>query len=316
MLRVFEKRGASGQVKEISLDKISHAGTVWIDAHSPTKQELEEISKKVDIPVSELAEYDDPDERPRVYEKDMYSEIVFAYPLQSHGVRVAPVFVFFFGRQGILTLHRKEVSSTDRIIKYINDHPALMNSSSDFLHYYLDTLTSEYFHIFDSLSESVDRLEANMIRSSQKKAMSTEQIFSIKRILIMFHKSLVANRDVISGIEKGYIKKMTKKETERFRDIYNDTVQLIDVVDMHRDILTGVLETYMTTLSNNMNEVMKKLTAYASLILVPTLISGIYGMNFRYMPELDWRIGYPFALGLMVISVILLYIYFKRKDWM
>jgi len=315
MLRVFEKRGATGQVREIGLEKVSNAATVWIDAVNPTKHELQEISKKIHIPMSQLSEYSDPDERPRLHEKELYSELVYAYPIHSHGIRVAPVFVFLFGRQGILTLHKKDVSSTEKIIKYIQEHTDTMNSSSDFMHYYLDTLTSEYFHIFDAISENVDRLESTIIKNNSDKKISTQQIFSIKRTLILFHKSLVANRDVISSIEKGYLKKMTKKEIGRFRDIYNDVVQLIDVVDTHREILTGVLETYMTTLSNNMNEVMKKLTAYASLILVPTLISGIYGMNFRFMPELTWQIGYPFALGLMVVSVLLLYIYFKRKDW-
>ncbi len=317
MIRVFEKRGDSGQLREIEVDKISISGTAWIDAHSPSKEELELISKKTRIPLFELSEYSDPDERPHLHDKETHSRIVFSFPREKgNSAAVAPVFIFLFGRQGILTLHKKEIRCMDRIVDYVREHHDILKSSSSFLHYFLDTLVSEYFKFFDMIEESVDRLEENITKNSANSSgTSTQQIFSIKRTLILFHKGLIANRDVIATIEKGYIKKMTKRETEAFRDIYNDLVQLIDVGDTNREILSGVLETYLTTLSNNMNSIMKKLTAYASLILVPTLISGIYGMNFRYMPELAWKTGYPFALGLMALSIIIIYVFFKRKKW-
>jgi len=313
MIRVFEKRGASGQIKENGLEHVSSVSTVWIDAFEPTKAELEAISKKTHIPLSDLSDYTDPDERAHLQEEELYTKIVFNYPVQNRIVRVAPVFVYLFGRHGILTLHKKEISSMDKMVKFIQDYPKRLDSSSSFLHYFLDALISEYFTVFTTMDEKVDKIEEEVVNNTSQ--ISTRQIFGIKRTLIHFHKAMIANRDVITSIEKGYIKKMTKKETESFRDLYNDVVQLIDVGDTNREILTGVLESYLTSLSNNMNEVMKKLTAYAALIMVPTLISGIYGMNFRHMPEIGWGMGYPFALGLMVISVLFIYIFFKRKGW-
>jgi magnesium transporter len=135
------------------------------------------------------------------------------------------------------------------------------------------------------------------------------------------HKALTANREVVVNIEKGYLSRIDKEEEAKYKFIYNDIVQLIDMNETYRDVLTGALEIYLTTISNNLNHTVKRLTAWGSLILIPTLIASIYGMNFHdtaspfNMPELQWKYGYFFALGLMALSTILLYFYFRKKDW-
>ena len=108
---------------------------------------------------------------------------------------------------------------------------------------------------------------------------------------------------------------ITKPNIHLFRDLHYDVTELIEMETTYRDILSGTLEIYVSTISNNLNEVMKKLTVYGSYILVPTLIAGIYGMNFQHMPEIPWIWGYPFALGLMVFTVILMHSGFKRMGW-
>ncbi|MCW4026371.1 MAG: magnesium and cobalt transport protein CorA, partial [Candidatus Bathyarchaeota archaeon] len=139
--------------------------------------------------------------------------------------------------------------------------------------------------------------------------------FRIKKTLIYFHKALTANREVVTSIEKQYLKHISKKELKEFRILYNDIVQLIDTCDTQRDVTTGVIDIYLSSVSNLTNDVVKKLTVIASFVLVPTLISGIYGMNFRIMPEIPWAYGYPFALGLMVFSVVAMWVYFKKAKW-
>ena len=134
-------------------------------------------------------------------------------------------------------------------------------------------------------------------------------------------KALAANREVISSIEKEYVSNIDKKNIKRFRTLYNDVTQLIDTEGTYRDILTGILDVYLSSVSNNLNKVMKTLTIGASFILIPTLIASIYGMNFNTaspynMPELLWNYGYFFALGSMVLSVSITYIFFKRKGWL
>ena len=148
-----------------------------------------------------------------------------------------------------------------------------------------------------------------------------QHIFSIKKTLIFFHRALTANREVISSIEKEYVANIDKKNIKRFRALYNDVAQLIDMEGTYREILTGTLDIHLSSTSNNLNQAMKTLTIVASFVLVPTLISGIYGMNFvnnspYNMPELYWQYGYFFALGLMLFSIIAVYIFFKKKKWL
>ena len=108
---------------------------------------------------------------------------------------------------------------------------------------------------------------------------------------------------------------MSDKTRVYLRDVYDHIITITELIDTYREITSSVVEAYISTLSNNINQVVKVLTVLASLALIPTLIASIYGMNFDYMPELHWRYGYPFALGLMLLSVLTMLFYFKRKKW-
>ena len=142
-----------------------------------------------------------------------------------------------------------------------------------------------------------------------------EKVFTVKKELIRINKSASANREMVGCIEKEYITQIPKKHMKEFRDVYNDCVQVREIGETYRDIVTGILDVYLSSVSTNLNITIKKITSYEALILIPTLISGIYGMNFQFMQEIGWQYGYGFALGLMALSVIVLYIYFKKLDW-
>ena len=115
---------------------------------------------------------------------------------------------------------------------------------------------------------------------------------------------------------KEYALKKDRDDTlKKYRYLYSDTTQLIDMVSTYRELLTGALDIYLSSTSNNMNNIMKKLTIITSFTMIPTLIASSYGMNFRSIPELSWKFGYPFAILLMALSVILTYLYFKKMEW-
>ena len=101
-----------------------------------------------------------------------------------------------------------------------------------------------------------------------------------------------------------------------FRDIYDRVLRVLDLIESQRDLLTGLLEADLAVISNRLNQVMKKITSWGAILVVATLIAGIYGMNFRHMPELSWQYGYALASGLMALSTLVLYRMFKRKDWL
>jgi len=159
----------------------------------------------------------------------------------------------------------------------------------------------------------VNDLEKEVVGEPAKKRI--QEIFREKKALIHIERALAANRDVLLEIDKGGHKNVDKASLELFRYIYNDTVQLIDMISTDRDILSNTVDVYMTAISNNLAMTVNKLTAWGSLILIPTFIASIYGMNFAHQPELKWQYGYPFALGLMVLSAVILYSYFKKKKY-
>ena len=179
---------------------------------------------------------------------------------------------------------------------------------------------TDYFSILEQLHASVDQLEDEIL--NLPRFTQTREIRDFKRNILYVHRALTANREVIVSIEKQYLSRISKQEIKKYRFIYNDLVQLIDMNETYRDILTTAMELYLTNISNTLNNTVKRLTGWGGLILIPTLIASIYGMNFhdtasKYnMPELQWKFGYFFALGLIIGSTILLYYYFKKKDWL
>ena len=109
---------------------------------------------------------------------------------------------------------------------------------------------------------------------------------------------------------------LDRKDLSKFRLLHSDFTQLVELTVTYRDILTTTIEVYLSVVSNNLNITVKKLTAWGAIILLPSIVSGIYGMNFKYLPEAEWRYGYLFALAIMLAMVLVSYIYFKRKEWL
>jgi magnesium transporter len=177
----------------------------------------------------------------------------------------------------------------------------------------LDEILNIYFEVLDDIENRIDQIEDKVVKTP--KIDIVEKIFETKKTLIYFTKTMGANREVSASVEKEYLSEIDKKRARQFRTLYNDTVQLVDMSSTYRDILTGTLDTYLSSISNNLNKIMKTLTVGASFILIPTLIASIYGMNFRAMPELYWKYGYIFSFGLMILSVSATYIFFKKKKW-
>jgi len=321
MLKVykFQKEG----VKLGSLNDLGNHTKSWAEIVNPTKKELKDISDTSKIPLHELKKVLDPEERPKVSDLENYSLIIVRTPLfENNDIITTPIAIFISkNKNNILTITLKEIMSFQKIKQLITDRKIdIHDKGISFLTYrILDQVLDSYFSILDDLEEKIDYIEDRVVENPDK--LTVEHIFSVKKTLIFFHRALTANREVITAIEKEYVANIDKKNIKRFRSLYNDVTQLIDMEGTYRDILTGTLDIYLSSVSNNLSQVMKTLTIIASFVLIPTLISGIYGMNFSSnspynMPELMWEYGYFFALGLMATSIIGTYIYFRKKGWM
>ena len=307
----------NNEVKTDGLETFSQVSNlIWVDISHPTVVELKEISDKTGITISELEQGVDEDERPRINLSDGYAQIILSTPDHTRrGVETVSFSIFLF-KNKIITLRKKEHdvisnianSPKHRMVEILNSDPTNM------LSLILQDIITDYFRVTDPIEDVIEKIDEELFHEFDDKKI-VKKIFRVRKTLIYFHKALVANREVLAGIEAKYPPQIKGSSVNKFRFLHNDVTQLIDMVTAYREIISGSLEVYMTSVSNNLNQVMKRLTVYASFVMVPTLISGIYGMNFQFMPELGLKYGYFFALGLMAISIIVMHIMFKKKGW-
>ncbi|MBW2967836.1 magnesium/cobalt transporter CorA [Candidatus Woesearchaeota archaeon] len=313
MLKVYAKK--KGSVVEADMKAVHAKKVCWIDCYNPTKAELEELSKLTNVPSAEFREHLTDYERPNTFEFEKFSLVVFGVPyVDSKDVKITSFAIYLFKNMTILTLRNQEIDGvTNFMHEILEKNPKYFDSPTRTVRALLESLVDDFFTFLDIFEETAERLEGLIFHHPNTRPV--EEVFKLKKTLLFFHKALLANREVISAIEKEYVSMLSRRELHQFRDIYNDIVQLIDEEETLRDVLSGVMNIYMSSVSNNMNQIMKKLTVMASYVLIPTLIASIYGMNFRYMPEIPWLWGYPFAIGLMIFSVLALYFYFKHSKW-
>lgn len=185
---------------------------------------------------------------------------------------------------------------------------------ADYLIYSLmDAIVDNYFAILESVAERIERLEEELVENPSRETVG--KLHALKREIIFLRKSIWPLREVISGLERRESSLVREETVIYLRDVYDHTVQIIDTVETFRDILSGLLDIYLSTISNRTNEVMKVLTIIATLFMPLTFIAGLYGMNFRYMPELDWHWGYPAVLLLMLAVAGGMLKFFRKKNW-
>ncbi|MDY6855057.1 MAG: magnesium/cobalt transporter CorA [Thermodesulfobacteriota bacterium] len=186
---------------------------------------------------------------------------------------------------------------------------------TDYLAYALtDAIVDHYFIILESIGERIESLEDELISNPTPETLQV--IHHLKREMIFLRKSVWPLREVLSGLERGESSLVEESTRVFLRDVYDHTIQVIDTIETFRDMISGMLDVYLSSVSNKMNEVMKVLTLIATIFIPLTFIAGIYGMNFKFMPELELHWAYPVTWAVMIIVGILMVIYFKRKKWL
>jgi len=185
---------------------------------------------------------------------------------------------------------------------------------ADYLAYSLiDAIVDNYFVILEKLGETIEDVEEKVVANPTAETLQT--IHDLKREMIFLRKSVWPLREVINRLERSESPLINKSTCVYLRDVYDHTIQVMDAVETFRDMLSGMLDIYLSSVSNRMNEVMKVLTVIATIFIPLTFVAGIYGMNFRYMPELEQAWCYPAVLVLMLAVALLMVVYFRRKKW-
>ncbi len=186
---------------------------------------------------------------------------------------------------------------------------------ADYLAYSMvDSIVDNYFTVLEKLGEEIEFLEEELVTDPTPDTL--QMLHNFKREMIFLRKSVWPLREVISALERGESPLIQESTQIYLRDVYDHTIQVIDAVETLRDMLSGMLDIYLSSISNRMNEVMKVLTIIATIFIPLTLIAGIYGMNFQYMPELAWPWAYPVVWLVMIAIAALMVVYFRRKRWL
>ncbi len=263
------------------------------------------------------------DQRPKMEEFDDYIYIVlkmFHHPPPSRGqdsVYITGEQVsIIMGKQFVLTFQEGYEGDVfeplrERIRK---GGGKIHKMSSDYLVYNLiDSIIDGYFTILENIGEKIEDLEEILVNNPQPKTLTT--IYELKREMIYLRKNIWPLREVISQLEREDSELITESTHIYLRDVYDHTIHASDTIETYRDMLSGMLDIYLSSISNRMNEIMKVLTIITTIFIPLSFIAGIYGMNFEFMPELKERIAYPIVLGVMLVIAIFMLFYFRRKKW-
>lgn len=220
------------------------------------------------------------------------------------------------GPNFVLSFQEKEGDVFNPIRERIRGGKGRLRSmGADHLTYaLLDSIVDNYFIILEKLGEKIELLEEKLV--ARPTPESLQIIHHLKREMIFLRKAVWPLREVISGLERGG-SSLVEESTEIYlRDVYDHTIQVIDTIETYRDMVSGMLDIYLSSVSNRLNAVMKVLTIIATIFMPLTFIAGIYGMNFKYMPELEWPLGYPIILLIMIGIGVFMLAYFRKKKWM
>ncbi|MFX1250554.1 MAG: magnesium/cobalt transporter CorA [Promethearchaeota archaeon] len=279
---------------------------------------LEEYGKEFQLHPLTLEDIIHTDQRPKVEEYDNYLFIILKmldYEVEREEIVIEQVSLIL--SENIVLSFQERTGDVfnpvrDRII---HKKGIIRRKKADYLvHALIDVIVDHYFIILEKLQEKIEILEEELVTNPMPQTL--QKIHSLRTNMIFVRKAIWPLREVISLLQRGGSRFIQEDTQKYIRDVYDHTIQVIETVETLRDVVSAMLDIYLSSVSNKMNEVMKVLTIIATITIPLTVISGIYGMNFQFMPERDWIFGYPFALSLMGLVVIIMLVYFWRKKWL
>jgi magnesium transporter len=291
----------------------------WINIDGVHEVEIiEMLGKEFDLHPLMLEDILNTGQRPKVEDFDKYIFVVLkmlSYNDEKQMVQPEQVSLVL-GANYVISFQEAIGDVFEPIRERIrNAKGRIRKMGADYLMYaLLDAVVDVYFAILEKLGERIESMEEELVSNPTQKTL--EQIHTLKREFIFLRKSVWPLRELISGLQRSE-SPLIKETTEVYlRDVYDHTIQVIDTVESFRDMVSGMLDIYLSSISNRMNAVMKVLTIIATLFIPLTFIAGIYGMNFKYMPELEWRWGYPVVAFVMAVAAVVMLIYFRKKKWL
>ncbi len=304
--------------KDLSEIKQSEGKAIWLNIEGLNETEvLAHIGDKFGLHPLVMEDILNTDQRPKIEFSQDYMYIcakMLNYDMKLGEFDIEQISLVL-GKNFVISFCEKDTDIFAPVIKRLSlSAGRIRKLGTDYLMYcLLDIIVDNYFTVLEDFSEEIEVAEDELIVQSTSKTLKT--IHKLKRQVLFLHKAVWPLRDVLSSLERGESELINESTNIFIRDLYDHVVQAMDTTETIRDILSSMLDIYLSSTSNRMNEIMKVLTIISTVFMPLSFIVGIYGMNIRNMPELGWTYMYPVLWGVMIAIVAFMLYYFKKKKW-
>ncbi len=290
---------------------------LWVDMCKPTDEESFVLTH--DFHFHPLAIEDVISEKPRtkIDNYDRYLFLVFQivdYVGREEGLKIGEIDLFLTDN-ALVTVHYDDHRIFDYLYHRAERDERLMSRGVDFLiHAVIDTIVDNYNTTLDILEYEVDQVEDDMLEGANEDTLKS--IFTLRRDIVQLKRIVIPQKEIVLLLSREHYSRISSKAAVYFADIHDHLVRIDDIATFHREILNSSLEVFYSSVSTKTNEIIKVLTLFTVLSIPPLFLVGLWGMNFEYMPELDWEYGYLFAIAIMLIIVLSLILFFRKKKWL
>ena len=295
------------------IDERIHGTTTWIDLVDPTVEDLVDLDLRYGVGERTFDEARRRAARPTLQRHDDHAYIV------AFSGTLAELDIFVGDGWFVTVRHHDEdgrewdPARVHELLARIDDHV----DQGMLLARVIDDLVDGYFDATDVLEDQLEEIEERIFDETlQSEQQVQAELFNVRRKLVRLRRAVIPLRDVLAALLRREVQWVDGEALVLLRDTFDKLLRSVDLVDDLRELVGNAVDAHLAVVSNQMNLVMKQLTAWGSIVFGATLIAGIYGMNFAHMPELEWYYGYPFALGLMALLSAGLFRVFRRRGWL
>ena len=301
-------------------DAMAHArtrnGFVWVGLHEPTEDEFDNVAAAFDLHPLAVEDAIHAHQRPKL---ERYGDSLFVvfkparYVDAEEVVEVGQI-MLFVGSDFVVTVRHGESTALTEVRRALEaDLEKMEWGPASVLYAVADKVVDDYAAVIKGVDNDIDQIEIEVF--SGPKAAHAERIFKLKREVLDFRRAVDPLEPALGELARG-VKPIDERSADYFRDVHDHVLRVSEHLEALDSLLDSALNANVAQVAMRQNEDMRKISAWVAIIAVPTMIAGIYGMNFEHMPELEWRLGYPLALMTMVVACLALYRMFKRREWL
>jgi magnesium transporter len=291
-------------------------GVAWIDLYKPTQQEFESVAQELELPPRVIEDAIRPQQRPKLVR---YGDSIFVvlktarYLDEPEKVEFSEAHVLV-GKDFVVTVRYEDIPALEEVRRRLEGEPELLRQGPQpILHEIMDQIVDDYEPVLEGLGEDIQEVEGEVFGGN---AGVSQRIYELSRELVQFQRATSPLARALERVAQSDEHDIDPEVRSYLRDLHDRVLRVKEPTEGFRDMLSDILVVNLTLVSVRQNDQTKKISAWAAILIVPTLIAGIYGMNFDYMPELHWTFGYPFVLALMLSICVGLYAVFKHVEWL